>query len=92
MKICTTCPTCGAPAGLAKGWKETCVAYGSPSGHRHNDNCRSRQIICSADCRHYGEMSIRRTCPRPDCTWKGRATCFCHPGPKVDAWPDGAKP
>lgn len=80
------CSVCDEPmtAGLVL---ETLVGYGRfPEGHNHDDNCRSRVYICKNG--HKTWLSRRNKCPAPGCEWKGRETCFCHPGTKVDEWPD----
>lgn len=76
---------CGAEWDLHTGTSETMVGFSSPPGHDHDDNCRKRTYICKAG--HRATLSIRRTCP--SCDWRGKETCFCHDGEKVDSWPDG---
>jgi hypothetical protein len=66
--------------------KQTCVGYYSPPGHNHDDNCTSRVYKCT--CGKTKVLSIRRRCPNPECDWVGKATCFCHEGPKLDKWPE----
>lgn len=85
----TVCPTCGAPTSRLEGgsddsyaW-ETCVGYFSPPGHDHDDNCRTKGAACANG--HRWTMSKRRRCPA--CDWVGKDECFCHPGKKVDDWP-----
>jgi hypothetical protein len=77
------CPKCNnklIPSAIA----ETLVGYFSPPGHNHNDNCLTRAYRCT--CGYSIIISKRRTCPV--CSWKGKETCFCHPGKKVDEWPE----
>lgn len=79
-----TC-SCGAPlVKLLDGISQTCVGYSSPPGHSHDDNCITGYAICDND--HIVGISIRRTCP--ECDWKGKESCWCHPGKKLDKWPD----
>ena len=59
----------------------TCVAYYSPEGHDHDDNCKTRIYHCKND--HYVKLSIINTCP--SCDWKGKTDCFC--SIKIDKWP-----
>ena len=68
----------------------TYVGYISPKGHNHNDNCRVRKYQCKY--KHEKIISKRNKCSdrglNRDCTWKGKETCGCHEGKKVDEWPD----
>ena len=65
----------------------TLVGYGpSPPGHNHDDNCVKKGYWCKNE--HYQIVSKRRICPHPDCDWAGKEECFCHPGKKVDEWPE----
>lgn len=64
---------------------ETLVGFYAGDGHAHDDNCMKRRYVCENG--HDAAVSLRRRCPRPDCDWAGKAECFCHPGPKVNAWP-----
>lgn len=73
-----------AMATAASGGYETLVSYHSPPGHNHDDNCLVQAYICN-HCGHVHRISKRRTCPV--CDWKGKLTCFCHDGNKVDEWP-----
>jgi hypothetical protein len=81
------CTECGLPMYVDPnaGFMETCVGYFSPPGHNHDDNCRSTVALC--DNGHRQGVSVRRTCPNPDCDWKGKEECFCHQGRKLDEWP-----
>ena|SRR3990167_4435738 len=80
------CSLCDQPLFWLGGstW-ETLVGHSSDPGHNHNDNCLKRTYFCS---NHHAIViqSIRRTCP--SCDWKGKITCFCHQGLKLDEWPD----
>ena len=62
----------------------TLVAYNSPAGHDHDDNCLIRNYICSNG--HVKIVSLRRRCS--SCDWVGKDKCFCHPDKKVDKWSD----
>lgn len=62
---------------------QTLVGYESPEGHEHDDNCLSRVYVCGNG--HERKVSKRRSCPA--CDWKGKTSCSCHPGEKVDTWP-----
>lgn len=80
------CPECGEPMHPGMGCMETVVGYlPNKEGHTHNDNCLSKQYRCPNG--HCKEVYLRRTCPTPGCDWRGKSTCFCHPGSKVDEWP-----
>ena len=65
---------------------ETLVGYYSPPGHDHDDNCEVRMYVCDAG--HRFTVSLRKRCSAPGCDWVGRCACPCHPGLKVDAWPE----
>lgn len=81
------CPRCGEKLFYSNyGTFETLVGYSSPLGHDHDDNCLTRIYYCKSG--HSIKLSKRRKCPHPDCDWIGKATCFCHPGKKIDEWPD----
>lgn len=75
-----TCPTCGEAFVACHGGFSTLVGYYSPPGHDHDDNCRAWYYSCANG--HHTLLHIRNTCPV--CDWKGKATCFCHRGEKVD--------
>ena len=68
----------------------TLVGYISPKGHNHDDNCVKRVYVCSNN--HEKVISKRNRCSdrglNRDCTWKGKETCGCHEGKKVDEWLD----
>lgn len=82
------CPACGEPAYWDGSEGQTLVGYGrGDCGEVHDDNCRKRGYFCGGG--HMFTVCLRRTCPK--CDWKGRETCFCHLGAKVDAWPDAPK-
>jgi hypothetical protein len=80
------CAICGQPLKNAGGGLMTCVGYFSPPGHDHDDNCWKRSYVCENG--HRVTLSVRRSCPAPGCNWKGKEKCFCHKGPKLDAWPE----
>ena len=89
------CPTCGAPLTFAPGIcgqyiMTTLIGYTSPPGHDHNDNCQSREYVCTGPVPHRHFIAVRRRCSVPGCDWVGKKTCFCHPGPKLDHWPEEA--
>jgi hypothetical protein len=73
------CPKCDAECKSHGGTSITLVGYDG-----HDDNCMNRRYGCT--CGQRWTESLRRTCP--DCGWKGKETCFCHTGPKVDQWSD----
>ena len=77
---------CGEPLKFLRefGTLTTYVAYYSPPGHNHDDNCLTRFYQCKNG--HTTIVSKRRRCPI--CDWVGKETCFCHPGKKVDEWPN----
>lgn len=63
----------------------TLVGYVSSNGHNHDDNCRIRQYRCSNG--HINNYSVRQKCGRAGCDWRGKDSCFCHPGKKLEEWP-----
>lgn len=77
---------CGARFASWNGESTTLVGYGSPPGHRHDDNCLKRGYVCENG--HMTILSVVRRCSRQDCEWRGKAACFCCPNGKVDKWPD----
>lgn len=84
------CPNCGTET-RHTGTSTTLVGF-SPRlidgvEHDHDDNCLKRGYACNS-CGHDWAESVRRTCSVPSCAWRGKETCFCHAGPKVDAWSD----
>lgn len=60
---------------------QTMVGYFSPPGHDHDDNCRRKIYTCQ--CGNEQIIYLRNKCPA--CDWKGKKTCFCHEGEKVEA-------
>ena len=82
------CPVCAQLMFADGDIYETLVGYRSPGGHNHNDNCLIRVYRCPAG--HYLNVSVRRMCPV--CDWKGKTQCFCHPGKKLDKWPEDVEP
>jgi len=79
------CPECGEKMDYDGEW-ETMVGFYSPPNHDHNDNCLIRVYRCKNG--HTIKLSKRRRCPNPDCDWIGKDECFCHPGKKLDEWPE----
>ena len=77
------CPTCSLET-RHTGTSTTLVGYGSPDGHDHDDNCWKRRYRCANG--HEWIESRRTRCPA--CDWRGKETCHCHGGPKVDDWTD----
>lgn len=79
------CPECGTPF---VEHSFTCATLVGPiitnEGHEHDDNCLKRTYYCANG--HSTVLSLRRTCP--NCDWKGKKTCFCHQGGKIDTWPE----
>lgn len=65
-----------------QGTMSTLVGYYSPEGHDHDDNCRTRLYHCGNG--HETVIRVRNICRTPGCGWKGKLTCFCHPGEKVE--------
>lgn len=79
------CEKCGEPIHDSGGGEYvTLVGHMSPPGHNHDDNCKIRSYVCSNG--HMVAISKRRKCPK--CDWVGKSECFCHPGKKVDEWPE----
>lgn len=85
------CPTCEKPLRYQGAETRTLVGYGyAANGHAHDDNCRLRGYQCPDG--HQFVASVRRRCEHdPPCAWIGKPDCFCHVGPKLDAWPDVPK-
>ena len=78
------CAKCGEKMeDLKYGESTTLVAYHSPPGHNHDDNCIKRSYGCRNG--HMIEVSKRNKCPA--CDWVGKEECFCHDGKKYDEWP-----
>lgn len=75
---------CGKPFARHSGEFTTLVGSFSPLGHNHDDNCRSRVYVCEDG--HTTTLSKRNRCHA--CEWVGKAECFCHPGLKIDEWPE----
>lgn len=72
-----------------EGYSETLVGYFDPNADElcdHDDNCRIGRFVCANG--HPALVAFRRTCPNPDCDWKGKLTCFCHDGTKIEADPE----
>jgi hypothetical protein len=82
------CPTCEKPLRYEGGETRTLVGYGyAKNGHAHDDNCALRGYSCPDG--HRFVLSVVRRCEHdPPCDWRGKESCFCHVGPKLDAWPD----
>lgn len=80
-------PDCGATlTQRLHGEMTTLIGSISPLGHNHDPNCLTRRYQCANG--HVSVVSKRRRCGFPGCDWRGKATCFCHPGEKVDEWPE----
>jgi hypothetical protein len=62
----------------------TSVAFSSPVGHNHDDNCVTRTYRC--DQGHTLLANIRNKCHA--CDWVGRDCCFCHEGKKLEIRPE----
>jgi hypothetical protein len=78
---------CGKPLiEMSRNVMSTLLGYFDLGGHHHDDNCQSRQAVCEDG--HRTKLSVRRTCATEGCEWRGKEKCFCHPGVKLDAWPD----
>lgn len=81
-----TCPECGAQWVLVLGHGQTLLGFVSPHGHRHDDNCATKLYECQNG--HRRKISILRRCDAEGCDWVGKTECYCHPDPKVEAWPE----
>ena len=94
------CPICNEPCRVMI-WKDefpnihaeqandpiqtsTLLSYSSPEGHNHDDNCLTRSYICYN--KHITKIGLRCKCNK--CSWKGKETCGCHHGLKVDKFPE----
>jgi hypothetical protein len=83
MPTIDACPECSELFTSRSGTMSTLVGFRSPEGHNHDDNCTGREYYCPNG--HKTTIALRRSCP--SCDWRGKETCFCHPGGKVDRWP-----
>lgn len=54
--------------------------------HTHDSNCLKMDVSCANG--HYWTISEIRTCDVEGCDWKGEDECFCHPGKKIEKFPD----
>lgn len=79
-----SCDHCSRPFAAWGCEGTTLLGCGSPPGHSHDENCRTRRYVCTDD--HVTVVSIRQRCPA--CDWIGPKSCFCHKGDKVDKWPE----
>lgn len=75
--------SCGKPFVAQLPGMMTLVGYYSPPGHGHDDNCRTMYLFC--EDKHATAIVIRNKCATKGCYWVGKATCWCHPGEKVDS-------
>lgn len=50
-----------------------------PLGKVHDDNCRAYRMRCPNH--HERMVQQRQVC---ECGWKGKLTCFCHEGEKLE--------
>jgi len=90
QRATTICPECGLKM-LEASTTQTLGGYIEQLGHCHNDNCVVREYTCT-ECGAELVVSKRNRCPNPECDWRGRKTCWCHPGEKVDEWPAPYQP
>ena len=83
MHTVDACPMCGGKF-VSYGYEYMTTVGGlSLPGHDHDDNCLYRPYTCENG--HVTALWLRRSCPA--CDWKGKETCFCHGGKKLDRWP-----
>lgn len=80
------CGKCGKKMHGEGGVSQTMLAYLSPPGHNHDDNCRNRLYRC--ECGNSKNISKQNRCDNLECDWKGKSECFCCRGPKVVEWPE----
>ena len=81
-----SCPTCGNEKLKYQGAGSTLVAYFSPDGHDHDDNCKIHKWKCPNGhtiCARYVNK-----CPVENCGWSGKTECFCSP---LGVWVVGEK-
>jgi len=78
------CNTCDAPFVSFGSRGVTLVAFGSPPGHDHDDNCDTRVYTCAEG--HISHLSIIPSCSHPECDWRGKDECFC--SVRIDEWPE----
>jgi hypothetical protein len=69
------CPTCGREC-TSNASVRSILDFVNQVGHNHNDNCRKFMFRCPN--KHKFSVRVRNTCP--NCDWKGKETCECHPG------------
>src|ERR1700679_2901348 len=72
----TVCPKCNGKL-TYKGSSSTLVGYSSPTGHDHDDNCRTHEYLC--DNGHHVAEKKQKVCSFPGCNGKGKPECFCGP-------------
>lgn len=80
------CPQCNEKLTKTDDYEmSTMVGYFSncPLGNTHDDNCLTRSYSCVNE--HVLTLSKHRSC---ECGWKGKETCFCHEGKKLEEWPE----
>jgi len=83
------CPICGDKLyWYLGGTFSTCVAYFSPEGHDHDDNCNAREYYCKNHHKYF--ISKINMCP--SCDWVGKEKCFCHPNKKSEKWFEEGEP
>lgn len=82
------CPICGEFLSLWYGTMSTMVAFHSPVGHNHDDNCKTRRYVCKNE--HLYIISKINKCP--SCDWEGKKECFCHPHKKAEKWFEEGEP
>ena len=78
------CLECGEPM-ASRGYSSTLVGYGGnpcKAGFFHDDNCHKHDMVCTNG--HHRMVAQRQTCP---CGWKGKLTCGCHEGDKLEFEP-----
>lgn len=79
------CLECGAPMS-SRGYGTTLVGFNQQlcsAGNVHDDNCRNHRMRCANG--HERRVNQRQTCA---CGWKGKLTCFCHEGEKIEFDPN----
>lgn len=80
------CRKCDADMAISFGGMQmtTLVAYISPPGHNHDDNCTTKEYVCPNGHKYVESIINQWSC----CHGHGKTSCFC--SNKVWEWTDPA--
>jgi hypothetical protein len=76
------CPICKAVFTHRGDIGSTCLSFGAPEGHEHDDNTHSAMFLCANG--HRGYLAKLNQCPFPGCGWWGGESSWCITVPE---WP-----